>query len=77
MRRLLPEPADLPDDAALAAAYRLPGGRSLRVNFVASIDGAVTVDGLVLAITPGPAPAVLVASLAARTADHARDSMWS
>ncbi|MFD2094215.1 dihydrofolate reductase family protein [Blastococcus deserti] len=45
MRRLLPDPAEL-DDAALVEAYRLPGGRSLRVNFVASLDGAITVDGV-------------------------------
>ncbi|MGY1815482.1 dihydrofolate reductase family protein [Blastococcus sp. SYSU D00820] len=45
MRRLLPSPAADLDDAALAAAYRLPTGRSLRVNFVASLDGAVTVAG--------------------------------
>jgi riboflavin biosynthesis pyrimidine reductase len=44
VRRLLPEPADL-DDRALADAYRLPPGRSLRVNFIASLDGATTVDG--------------------------------
>ena len=45
MRRLLPEPADLPDDASLAGAYRLPPGRSLRVNFVASLDGVVAIEG--------------------------------
>ena len=33
------------DDTALILAYRLPAGRSLRVNFVVSLDGAVTVDG--------------------------------
>lgn len=50
MRRLLPPPApgrddgEL-DDAALVAAYRLPPGRSLRMDFVASLDGAVSVDG--------------------------------
>jgi 5-amino-6-(5-phosphoribosylamino)uracil reductase len=44
VRRLLPGPADL-DDAALVEAYRLPPGRSMRVNFIASLDGAVTVDG--------------------------------
>jgi riboflavin biosynthesis pyrimidine reductase len=44
MRRLLPEPAEL-DDAALVDAYRAPAGRHLRINFVASLDGAVTVDG--------------------------------
>ncbi len=42
MRRLLPDPSDLDDDG-LIAAYRLPPGRSLRVNFVSSLDGAVTV----------------------------------
>ena len=44
MRRLLPDAADL-DDAGLVEAYRLPPGRSLRVNFVVSLDGAVTVEG--------------------------------
>ena len=45
MRRLLPgPPADLDDDA-LVEAYRLPAGRSLRVDFVASLDGSVTVRG--------------------------------
>ncbi len=45
MRRLLPEPGPVPDDGALAEAYRLPAGRSLRVDFVASLDGSVTVEG--------------------------------
>ena len=44
MRRLLPDPAPL-DDAGLVEAYRLPAGRHLRVNFVTSLDGSVTVDG--------------------------------
>jgi 5-amino-6-(5-phosphoribosylamino)uracil reductase len=44
MRRLLPDPAEL-DEAALVEAYRLPPGRSLRVNFIASLDGATTVAG--------------------------------
>src|SRR4051812_30656305 len=44
MRRLLPDPAEL-DDAGLIEAYRVPDGRHLRVNFIASLDGAVTVDG--------------------------------
>jgi riboflavin biosynthesis pyrimidine reductase len=44
VRRLLPDPADL-DGAGLVDAYRLPEGRHLRVNFIASLDGAVTVDG--------------------------------
>ena len=45
MRRLLPDPSPDLDDAALVEAYRLPAGRSLRVGFVASLDGSVTVDG--------------------------------
>jgi riboflavin-specific deaminase-like protein len=45
MRRLLPDPAPLDDDG-LVAAYRLPPGRALRVNFIASLDGAITVDGV-------------------------------
>ena len=49
MRRLLPGAGgagteDL-DDAALVEAYRLPAGRSLRVDFVVSLDGSVTVEG--------------------------------
>src|SRR5687767_11831690 len=53
MRRLLPNPGPL-DDAGLAAAYRLPPGRSLRVNFVASLDGAITVAGKSAGLgTPG------------------------
>jgi riboflavin biosynthesis pyrimidine reductase len=44
MRRLFPAPAEL-DDGGLADAYRLAPGRSLRVNFVASLDGVITVDG--------------------------------
>ena len=44
MRRLFPTPAELDDDG-LADAYQLPPGRSLRVNFVASLDGVITVDG--------------------------------
>src|SRR5688500_19130942 len=46
MRRLLPDPDGRHlDHAGLVAAYRLPPGRSLRVNFVASLDGAITVAG--------------------------------
>src|SRR4051812_10003609 len=44
MRRLYPSPAQLDDDG-LADAYRQPPGRSMRVNFIASLDGAITVDG--------------------------------
>lgn len=45
MRRLLPDPGPL-DDAALLDAYRLPPGRALRVNFITSLDGVTTVDGV-------------------------------
>jgi riboflavin biosynthesis pyrimidine reductase len=45
VRRLLPGPAADLDDDGLADAYRLPAGRSLRVDFVASLDGAITVGG--------------------------------
>ena len=39
MRRLPPPPAaDLSDDD-LAAAYAVPPGRSVRVDFVTSLDG--------------------------------------
>lgn len=49
MRRLLPgvggnDTAEL-DDAGLVEAYRLPPGRAVRVNFIASLDGATTVAG--------------------------------
>jgi riboflavin biosynthesis pyrimidine reductase len=58
MRRLLPDPGPVDDatldDAGLVAAYRLPPGRSLRVNFVASLDGAITVGGRSAGLgTPG------------------------
>src|SRR3954447_13029614 len=42
MRRLLPDPAD---DVDLRESYAAPAGRYVRVNFAASVDGAVTVDG--------------------------------
>jgi riboflavin biosynthesis pyrimidine reductase len=45
VRRLLPDPAPLDDDAALAEAYAFPAGRSMRVNFVASLDGVIAVEG--------------------------------
>ncbi len=45
MRRLLPSPAGDLDDAALVDAYRLPRGRSLRMDFVASPDGSIAVEG--------------------------------
>ena len=45
MRRLLPDPRPLDDDAALAEAYATPRPRWVRVNFVASLDGVVAVEG--------------------------------
>ncbi|MEX5720992.1 dihydrofolate reductase family protein [Geodermatophilus maliterrae] len=46
MRRLLPDPDGGPlDDVELADAYALPPGRSVRVDFVVSLDGAITVEG--------------------------------
>ena len=45
MRRLFPAPGEVPDDVALAEAYRLPAGRALRMDFIASLDGAIAVDG--------------------------------
>ena len=48
MRRLLPgvgaDDSTLDDDG-LVEAYRAPTGRFVRVNFIASIDGAITVAG--------------------------------
>ncbi|MCW2701447.1 MAG: deaminase [Blastococcus sp.] len=44
MRQLLPAAADL-DEAGLVEAYRPPPGRFVRVNFIASLDGATTVAG--------------------------------
>jgi riboflavin biosynthesis pyrimidine reductase len=45
VRRLLPDPRDLGDDASLAEAYAAPPGPFLRVDFIASLDGATTVAG--------------------------------
>jgi riboflavin biosynthesis pyrimidine reductase len=54
VRRLLPDPGGELDDAGLAESYRLPPGRSVRVNFVASLDGAITVAGRSAGLgTPG------------------------
>ena len=44
MRRLAPDLADLDDDG-LAGAYSVPAGRHLRVNFIAALDGAISVQG--------------------------------
>ncbi|HEV7936356.1 MAG TPA: pyrimidine reductase family protein [Actinomadura sp.] len=57
MRRLLPDPTDRLDDAALTAQYALPataGRPHLRLNFVCSVDGAITVEGVSRGLqTPG------------------------
>jgi hypothetical protein len=57
MRRLLPDPSDLLDDATLTAQYALPatGGRPhVRMNLVCSVDGAITVGGVSKGLqTPG------------------------
>ncbi|GAB3956657.1 pyrimidine reductase family protein [Micromonospora vulcania] len=46
IRRLWPDPSALPlDDAELTALYGRAERPRLRVNFVASLDGAVTLDG--------------------------------
>jgi riboflavin-specific deaminase-like protein len=45
VRRLLPTPGAELDDVALEEAYAAPDGRFVRVNFVASLDGAITVAG--------------------------------
>jgi riboflavin biosynthesis pyrimidine reductase len=45
MRRLLPDPPAELDDTDLAAAYAVPGGGHVRMNFVSTADGAAAVDG--------------------------------
>jgi riboflavin biosynthesis pyrimidine reductase len=48
VHRLLPAPAQDLDDGALAGHYAYPDGRTapwVRVNFVSSVDGAVSVEG--------------------------------
>jgi riboflavin biosynthesis pyrimidine reductase len=50
VRRLFPDPgepadAGLDGAAALAGASGVPAGRHLRVNFVAALDGAISVEG--------------------------------
>ncbi len=45
MRQLLPYPAEDLTDDDLLVAYAVPPGEHLRVNFVSSADGAVTLDG--------------------------------
>ena len=46
MRQLLPYPAEDLTDDDLLAAYAVPPGEHLRVNFVSSADGAVTLNGV-------------------------------
>jgi riboflavin biosynthesis pyrimidine reductase len=50
VRRLIPAAGGTEgptlDENDLIEAYRLPPGRWLRCNFIASLDGAVTVDGV-------------------------------
>ena len=45
VRQLLPEPAEDLTDDDLVRIYAVPPGEHLRVNFVSSADGAVTLDG--------------------------------
>jgi riboflavin biosynthesis pyrimidine reductase len=45
IRQFIPEPARLESKEQVEAAYLPPGDRHLRVNFVASLDGAVEVSG--------------------------------
>jgi riboflavin biosynthesis pyrimidine reductase len=45
MRQLLPDPAEDLTDDDLLAAYAMPA-QHLRVNFVSSADGAVTLEGV-------------------------------
>ena len=44
MRRLFPGTGEL-DGAGLADTYRVAPGRHLRVNFIAALDGAISVQG--------------------------------
>jgi riboflavin biosynthesis pyrimidine reductase len=45
VRRLLPDSADGLSAEDVVEAYRLPPGPALRVNFIATPDGATTMDG--------------------------------
>ncbi|MEV1109251.1 pyrimidine reductase family protein [Micromonospora sp. NPDC049751] len=55
IRRLWPEPSVEPlDDAALTALYGRADRPRLRVNFVSSLDGAVTVDGFSAGLSGEP-----------------------
>jgi riboflavin biosynthesis pyrimidine reductase len=46
VRRLFPDPGEVADELALAEAYRLPPGRSVRMDFIASLDGSIAVGGV-------------------------------
>jgi riboflavin biosynthesis pyrimidine reductase len=46
VRQLLPSPDEEMTDEDLVAAYAVPAGPHLRVNFVSSADGAVTLNGV-------------------------------
>jgi riboflavin biosynthesis pyrimidine reductase len=46
IRRLLPETGGIESDEALEQWYQPPSDRHLRVNFVATLDGAIEVGGL-------------------------------
>ncbi|WKU04875.1 pyrimidine reductase family protein [Micromonospora sp. HUAS LYJ1] len=55
IRRIWPTPADGPlDDAALTALYARADTPRLRVNFVSSADGAVTLDGYSAGLSGAP-----------------------
>ncbi len=59
---LWPDPAGALDIEALTALYPRTGTPTLRVNFVASIDGAVTVDGFSAGLS-GPGDKVIFGTL--------------
>lgn len=76
--RLWPEPQSGLDDEAVLSTYAFPEGPWLRMNFVASLDGAVTrdgrsgglggsADGRVFALLRRPADAILVGAGTLRT----------
>ena len=84
VRRLLPDPSDPLDDDALTAQYAVPatnGRPHVRLNFISSVDGAVTVGTVSKGLqTPGDkrvydnlrtqADAILVGAGTARTEQY-------